>query len=187
MAEIGSGAGNEAVRPLVLVGLPGVGKTRAGRLLARRINWSFADIDHEIERATGRTVATLVAGRGWPYFRDLEQDILASFLGRSRIVIASGGGIVEREANRAAIRRDARAIWLRADPALLLQRLRSAADERPLLAGDAGGRLDELARNREPLYAEVAEARLDIGTLNPEDVAEKLLGVIGLEQTGAIK
>jgi len=187
VAEICSGAVKEAVRPVVLVGLPGVGKTRAGRLLARRINWGFADIDQEVERTSGRPVATLVAERGWPYFRDLEQEMLASFLDCTHIVIASGGGIVEREANRTAIRRYARAVWLQADPELLLQRLRSAVEERPLLAGDAGGRLDQLARNRESLYAEVAEARLDIGTMNPEEVAEKLLGIIGLEQTGAIK
>jgi len=178
---------NEAARPVVLVGLPGVGKTRAGSLLAQRINWTFADIDHEIERVSNRPVASLVAEQGWTYFRDLEQEMLASFLARGRTVIAAGGGAVERTANRTVIMRFGYAIWLRADPQLLLQRLGSAGDERPLLAGDTGQRLEELALVREPLYAEVAAARLDIGLMTPEDVVEKLLGIIGLEQTGVMQ
>ena len=187
MADLRSVATNTAARPVVLVGLPGVGKTRVGRLLAQRINWAFADIDHEIEQASGLPVVKLVAERGWAYFRDLERETLARFLGRSGTVIAAGGGAVELAENRAAIKCRGQAVWLRADQALLLQRLRDAESERPLLAGDAVRRLGELARNREPLYAEVALHRLDIGAMTPDAVAERLTGIIGLEQARAQK
>ena len=187
MADLRSVATDTVARPVVLIGLPGVGKTRVGRLLAQRIDWTFADIDHEIEQASGLSVARLVADRGWAHFRDLERETLARFLVRSGTVIAAGGGVVELAENRAAIRRHGRAVWLRADQALLSQRLRDAESDRPLLAGDAVRRLGELARDREPLYAEVAIHSLDIGAMTPDVVAERLAGIIGLEQTRARK
>lgn len=186
MADPHSVAMNAAGRPVVLVGLPGVGKTRVGRLLAQRINWAFADIDREVEQASGQSVPELVAERGWACFRDLEQETLAQCLGRSNTVIATGGGAVERVGNRNAIMRHGCTVWLQADQALLLQRLRDAEIERPLLAGDAGQRLEELARNREPLYAEVAIHRFDTGAMTPEAIAERLIAIIGLEQTRAL-
>jgi len=164
--------------PIVLIGLPGSGKSRIGRLLAQRIAWAFADIDNEIEVASGCSVAEVVDSRGWAYFRDLEQQMLERLLGRAGIVIATGGGVVERMENREAIMRQRRVVWLQADPALLLQRLQDDETERPLLAGDAKRCLEELARIREPLYAQLSTHRIDTGSVTAEVAAEQLAGIV---------
>jgi shikimate kinase len=173
-----------ADRPIVLIGLPGSGKTRVGRSLARRMGWDFADTDEVIEQNAGHSIEELARTAGWASFRRLEQRALERLLGRERIVIATGGGVVESASNCRAIMLQGRAVWLRAERARLLKRLRDDPVGRPLLAGDAGQRLAELARVRDPLYAQVAAHSIDTETMTPEAVAEQLLAVMGLERTG---
>lgn len=150
------------------------------------MGWGFADTDAVIEQNAGHAIEALVGNAGWAYFRRLEQQALERLLSRERIVIATGGGIVESEGNCRAIMRHGQAVWLRAERARLLQRLRDDPIERPLLAGDAGQRLEELARVRDPLYAQVAVHSIDTGTLTPEAVAERLLELIGMGRTGEL-
>ncbi len=182
VVDPGSVAIDAAGQPVVLIGLPGSGKSRIGRLLAERIGWVFADIDKEIEVASGRSVAELVDVRGWTYFRDLEQQTLERLLEQAGTVIATGGGVVERAENREAIVRNRRVVWLRADQPLLLQRLHDDDTERPLLAGDTKRLLQELARIREPLYAQLSTYSLDTGSMTPEAAAERLAGIVGEER-----
>ena len=183
MTDPASAAMNSTDQPIILIGLPGSGKSRIGRLLARRIDWAFADIDKEIEVVSGRSVAELVDSRGWTHFRDLEQQTFARFLKQPGIVIATGGGVVERMENREAIKRHRRVVWLRTELALLLQRLRNDDTERPLLAGDAKRRLEALARIREPLYAQLSTHSIDTGLVTAEMAAEQLAGIVVEEGT----
>lgn len=141
-------------KPLVLVGLMGVGKSTVGRRLATRLGLPFVDADTEIERAAGMTISEIFDSFGEPYFRDGERRVIARLLDGTTKVIATGGGAFINDETRALILADALAIWLDAPPAILVERVQRR-DTRPLLRNrDPGEVLRELAAIRNPIYAE---------------------------------
>ena len=141
------------VRPIVLVGLMGVGKTSVGRRLANRLHLPFADADHEIEMAAGLTVTEIFERFGEAHFRDGERRVIARLIDGRQKVIATGGGAFMNEATRALILDRATAVWLDADIDTLAARV-ARRDDRPLLRGkDARVVLGELAAVRNPIYA----------------------------------
>ena len=140
-------------RPIVLIGLMGVGKTTVGRRLAARLGLSFADADHEIELAAGLSVSEIFDRYGEAHFRDGERRVIARLIDGTAKVIATGGGAFMNEATRALILDKATAVWLDADIDTLAARV-SRRDDRPLLRGkDARKVLGELAAVRNPIYA----------------------------------
>jgi shikimate kinase len=140
-------------RPIVLIGLMGVGKTTVGRRLAARLGLSFVDADHEIEQAAGLTVAEIFERFGEAHFRDGERRVIARLIDGTPKVIATGGGAFMNEATRALILERTTAVWLDADIETLSARV-SRRDDRPLLRGkDARTTLGELAAVRNPVYA----------------------------------
>ncbi len=141
-------------RPIVLVGLMGVGKSTVGRRLAGRLRLPFVDADHAIEEAAGMTVAEIFAQFGEPYFRDGERRVIARLMDGKPKVIATGGGAFVNEHTRALILDQATAIWLTAHPDVLAERV-GRRDTRPLLRGKNPRQvLADLARVRDPIYAE---------------------------------
>ena len=140
-------------RPIVLVGLMGVGKSTVGRRLAGRLRLPFVDADHEIEAAAGMTVAEIFDRFGEPYFRDGERRVIQRLMDGSPKVIATGGGAFINDETRALILAEATAVWLNAHPDVLADRV-SRRDTRPLLRGKNPREvLVELARVRDPIYA----------------------------------
>ena len=140
-------------RPIVLVGLMGVGKTTVGRRLARLLDRSFVDADDEIERAAGLSIAEIFDRFGEEYFRDGERRVIARLMTGSRGVIATGGGAFMNAETRASILKNALAVWLDADIDTLVERV-MRRDTRPLLRnGDPEEILRDLARTRNPVYA----------------------------------
>jgi shikimate kinase len=140
-------------RPIVLVGLMGVGKSTVGRRLAQRLRLPFVDADHEIEAAAGMTVAEIFDRFGEAYFRDGERRVIARLMDGTPKVIATGGGAFMNEETRALILDSATAVWLDANPAILAERVKRR-DTRPLLRNrDPHAVLSELARVRNPVYA----------------------------------
>jgi shikimate kinase len=138
-------------KSIALVGLPGAGKTRVGRLLAERLGLAFADSDAEVEAATGLGVAEIFEQRGERLFRALERLAIAALVDGPVQVIATGGGAFVDPATRALLLERCTVVWLDGDPALLAAR----AGGRPLLAGgDPEAALARLAATRNPLYAE---------------------------------
>jgi shikimate kinase / 3-dehydroquinate synthase len=144
---------------LVLVGLPGSGKTAVGRRMATRHDARFIDLDSEIERTAGMSISELFEAEGEAGFRARERAAVAE-LGRAdpgpalRRVIATGGGAVVDPANRWALYRDRRVVWLSNPPEVLAQRLRNSPNPRPLLQGrDPVGAMRDLAARRERFYA----------------------------------
>ena len=143
-----------ARRPIVLVGLMGVGKTTIGRRLALRLALPFVDADAEIETASGMTVAEIFARFGEAHFRDGERRVIARLIDGEPKVIATGGGAFIQDDTRAQILARTIAVWLDADIATLVERVRRR-DTRPLLKGrDPGDVLAALAAVRNPIYAQ---------------------------------
>jgi shikimate kinase len=140
-------------RPIVLIGMMGVGKTSIGKRLAARLNCDFADADEEIERAAGMSIAEIFEKFGEPYFRDGERRVIARLIDGSPKVIATGGGAFINEETRALILSRALSIWLDADIKILVDRV-SRRGHRPLLKDrDPVEVLTELGKVRNPLYA----------------------------------
>lgn len=161
-------------RHIVLVGPMGAGKSHLGRLLALRMERPFVDVDAAIEAAAGCTINALFDSEGEAGFRTREARVLGDLLAAAPAVIATGGGAVLAEANRAAMRAAGTVVYLAVQPAVQLARL-SGDDTRPLLRdADPGTRLAALQASREPLYREVADLVFDTSSLSPEAAADAL-------------
>jgi shikimate kinase len=142
-------------RAVVLVGMPGAGKTTMGRRLAKLLDMPFVDADEEISRAAGGlSVSEIFSERGEDEFRRLERLVIARLLkDNPPHVLATGGGAFMNAETRAAMREGAITIWLRADFDLLLSRVKRKRKSRPLLDADPGGGLRRLMAERQPVYA----------------------------------
>lgn len=148
---------------LVLIGLPGCGKSTVGRSLARRLALPFADSDQLIEQRIGCSIREFFEREGEARFRDIEQEVLAGLGDSAPRVLATGGGAVLRPANRESLRAAGKVIYLRATPEDLWRRLRHDT-HRPLLqVSDPQGRLRQLHAERDPLYRETADFIIDTG------------------------
>lgn len=139
-------------RPIVLVGLMGVGKSTIGRRLAARLGIDFVDADQEIEHAASQSVAEIFEKYGEAHFRDGERRVIARLIDGSAKVIATGGGAFMNDATRTLILEKALAVWIDADINILAERV-SRRDTRPLLKGkDPKAVLSALAEVRNPIY-----------------------------------
>ncbi len=161
-------------RNIVLVGPMGSGKSHVGRLLAARLGLAFVDVDAQVEAHAGMPIPAIFAGEGEAGFRERERAALAAVLALAGQVVATGGGAVLADANRAAMRAAGRVVYLHVDPEEQLRRL--AGDTgRPLLAvPDRARRLAQLQAHREPLYREVADLVFETGTHAPAAIADAL-------------
>jgi shikimate kinase len=167
-----------AKRPIVLVGLPGAGKTTVGQRLAKRLRLPFADADAEIETAAGLTVPEIFERFGESHFRDGERRVIARLIDGPPRVIATGGGAFLNDGTRALILARCTAIWLDGDIALLAERA-GRSGRRPLLdRADPIGSLRALAEVRNPVYAE-AHIRVRGDGGRHEDTVEQIVAALG--------
>jgi shikimate kinase len=168
------------VTHIVLVGMMGSGKTTVGRIVAERLGLPFSDSDELVEARTGRTVRQISYDEGVAAYRILETQALLDALATSApSVIAAAGGVVLSPTNRATLRSsDATVVWLQADPVLLVDRVTSAG-HRPLLEDDPAGTLQQMFREREHLYREVADLVVDIDGRDVPDVVDAVLEAVG--------
>ena len=161
-------------RSIVLVGMPGAGKSSVGRRLAKRLALPFLDADEEIVRAAGMSIPEIFQTRGEAEFREGEKRVMARLLQSGPNVVATGGGAFVSEETRAAVSAGGIAVWLRADLNTLLRRVRKRND-RPLLAqGDAGEKLAGLLAAREHIYA-LADVTVDSRDVVHETVVEDVI------------
>lgn len=146
-----------ANKNIYLVGMPGAGKTTVGRQLARRMQRTFIDADHEIEERTGVRIPLIFDIEGEQGFRDRESKVLGDLGGRSNLVVATGGGAVLRQENRVALKQGGIVVYLHAAPRLLFERTRLDPNRPLLQVADPMRKIEELFAERDPLYREVAD------------------------------
>ncbi|MFB4392699.1 MULTISPECIES: shikimate kinase AroK [unclassified Pseudomonas] len=166
------------MRNLILVGPMGAGKSTIGRLLAKELRLPFKDSDKEIELRTGANIPWIFDKEGEPGFRDREQAMIAELSALDGVVLATGGGAVMRDANRAALREGGRVIYLHAS--VEQQVGRTARDRnRPLLrTANPEATLRALLEARDPLYREIADLVVETDERPPRmvvlDILERL-------------
>ncbi|WP_280982560.1 helix-turn-helix transcriptional regulator [Bradyrhizobium sp. ISRA463] len=161
---------------IALIGLRGAGKTTLGRMLAKKIGWSFVELNKEIEAQNGLSVAEIIALYGQEGFRRMEQAALTQLLARKEpMVLATGGGIVSEPLTFDLILSSFYTIWLKAEPEEHMARVRRQGDLRPM-ADDrsAMAELRNILVSREPLYAR-ASAVVDTAGLSVDAAAARLI------------
>lgn len=166
-------------RHLVLLGLPGAGKSTIGPLVARALGREFVDLDTAIEAREGRAIGDIFATSGEAAFRGAERTLTAELLapGRPPLVLAPGGGWIEDPANRARLGEAAAAVYLRVSVPVALARMGASVTSRPLLAGaDPTVKLDELLQRRGPFYLQ-AEYTLSSDSMTPEAAASSIVAL----------
>lgn len=152
-------------RPIVLVGMMGVGKSSLGKRLASLLGFRFVDADDEIEKAAQMTIPEIFATHGEAYFRDGERRVIARLMTErgARMVIATGGGAFCNEETRAQILDKGIAVWLDSDVDTLVERT-ARKNNRPLLQG--GDPREILARLRDERQAHYCQAPVHVHSGN---------------------
>lgn len=163
------------MRNVFLVGPMGAGKSTIGRLLAKELKYPFKDSDREIEARTGADIPWIFDVEGEEGFREREEAMIAELVLEQGIVLATGGGVVMREANRHALAANGLVVYLRTSVDQQLQR--TAKDrQRPLLqTADPEKVLRELMAKRDPLYREIADLIIDTDQRGPKIVVNTIL------------
>lgn len=153
------------MKNIVLIGMPGCGKSTIGNLLARKLGRKFVDADEEIIQLAGKSIPEIFAQDGEDAFRQWESDALAHLGKQSGLVIATGGGCVTRQRNYPALHQNGSIVWLERDLSLL------PTDGRPL---SQSNRLEEMYAVRKPMYEAFADVRV-ANTGSPEDTVTEIL------------
>lgn len=160
---------------LFLIGPMGSGKTTIGRQLAALLHKRFVDADHEIERRTGVSIPTIFDIEGEAGFRNREVAVIDDLSRDHDLVLATGGGAVLREENRAALKSRGTVIYLQADVDTLVERTRRDRTRPLLQTADPRGKIEELLRQREPIYRELADIVVETGQRAPASVARDVI------------
>lgn len=158
---------------IVLIGLMGCGKSTIGRKLQTLLGYPLVDTDQLIEEKAGMAVAEIFARRGEPYFREVESAVLneLSAPGNPRRIIATGGGIIGRKANRKLLSQLGYVVWLQAPVDVILQRTGRNRDRPLLQTENPREKIERLLAERSPLYHEIADLELETAGLETEEIA----------------
>jgi len=163
---------------IVLVGFMGTGKSTVGRLLAERLGWNFLDSDAAIEHMEQTSISEIFRLHGEAHFRQLESQALANILAESGQVLATGGGAVLAEINRACMLQNGCVVALQAEPEIIIARV-SCDQNRPLLQGNLEERVNSLMETRKHAY-DFATIAIDTTELTVEQIVEEIMAKTGL-------
>ena len=155
---------------LVLIGMPGSGKSAVGRLLAEKTGLPFCDTDQLIVEKAGKPITEIFRDSGEQAFRDLESEVIRDLSLRGGIIVSTGGGAVLRPENVTALKQNGRLFWLDRNPDALIP-----TDDRPL--ADTADKMKRLYAERLPVYKSAADEIIPVHDI-PEKVAEIILSTI---------
>ena len=165
---------------LILVGLPGAGKTTVGAALAVRLGWPFLDLDERIEAQTGMRIPEIFAKQGEGAFRELERAATMELAeSPTQSVVAPGGGWIAVPGLVELVRPPSKLIFLQVAPTTAFRRLAASVADRPLLAGaDPLAALNGLLAERQAFYLQ-ADHTLSVDSMTPDEVASAILTLAG--------
>lgn len=167
---------------IFLIGMMGAGKTTVGKLLAQQLGKVFVDSDEEIQHRTGVTITHIFDIEGEDGFRQREAAAIEDLVKRDNIVLATGGGAVLREQNRAALRANGIVVYLKSTPADLWQRTRHDRNRPLLQTADPRAKLKELYAERDSLYAQTADLVMLTGKQSVHNLIHQLQGELALRK-----
>ena len=162
---------------VVLIGMPGAGKSTLGVLLAKAIGHDFIDTDLVIQRQAGMTLGSYLASRGYEALRQLEAEVICA-LDHAGTVIATGGSAVYSQAAMQHLRANGRVVYLKCALDVLDQRIASM-DERGI-AAPSGQTLADVQAERIPIYEQFAEITVGVGSENMDSTLGKIIRHLNL-------
>lgn len=163
--------------PIVLVGVPGAGKSTVGHLLAEKLNLNFVDTDLVIEQQAGKSISDIFVQDGESVFRELEKQVVADAISNDDCVVSVGGGALMDAGTRELVKKQ-ECVWLQAGLSQAVDRV-GMNKNRPLLLGNVRGQLADLMAAREPLYIECAKHVVDTNNMTPDQVVEQIIETVG--------
>jgi shikimate kinase len=173
-------AGGESGGPshLILIGLPGAGKTTHGRRVAKDLARPFIDLDRRVAHLAGKTVTRIFREDGEEAFRELERKATAALAIEPPSVVSPGGGWMLDASNVELVKPASLIVWLQVTPPVAVERMGARIRLRPLLAtGDPVAKLTELLGRRSPRYAK-ADAVIDTEALDWQGVADAIAALV---------
>ncbi|MEO8564154.1 MAG: shikimate kinase [bacterium] len=171
-------AADPSVPHLILVGLPGAGKSTVGAALARELARTFLDLDAEIVRRNGMTISEIFAQGGEPHFRELEHALTEELSELDGMVLSPGGGWVARPDTVALLRPPAQMIYLRVRPRTAINRMGRSVATRPLLGRpNPAGELERLLEERKAAY-ESSDVVVDVERVAIPEVVRRIVSAL---------
>jgi len=163
---------------IVLIGYRGTGKSLVGAVLARRLGMRYIGMDAAIVERAGMPIPEIVEKRGWPGFRDLESAQARELSGLDNLIIDTGGGIIERPENIEALQKNALVFWLKANVDTIVSRIHGDTQRPSLTAGKTfTEEVAEVLERRIPKYKSAAHHEIETDELNPEQIADRIIGI----------
>lgn len=167
---------------VVLIGYRGTGKSTIARIIAERAGLSLKNLDSMIVERAGISIPQIVEKFGWDHFRDLESQVLEAAAARDNQVLDCGGGIILREENRQRLKKAGPVIWLTASVPAIVARIQGDT-QRPSLTGKSfTEEVEEVMREREPLYRACAHHVINTEALAPDEAAAEIMRLAGLDK-----
>ncbi len=161
-----------------LVGPMGTGKSTTGRNLSKKLDYDFYDTDKLIEKAEGRKIKDIFEQDGEDYFRKKESEALSETKTLRNVVIATGGGIVEKKENRLFLEKEDKVIFLDSSPERQYERTKGS-EKRPLLNhGDNLEILKKLYEKRFNFYEAVSKIKISMDNLDKEEILKKIINFL---------
>ncbi|MDP3988252.1 MAG: shikimate kinase [Candidatus Levybacteria bacterium] len=161
---------------IVLIGMRGSGKTTIAKLLSKKLNKEFLELDDILVKKEGSSIRELVSKKGWDYFRDKESEIVKEVLSLNNKIISTGGGVVVRNQNIETLRKNGVLIYLKASLNTLLKRIGEDKNRPPLTdKKNTREEIEEVLRGREELYKNSADEIIVTDDLNEEQTAVQII------------
>jgi len=167
---------------IFLVGPMGAGKSTVGRILSERLQYEFVDSDHVIEERTGASIPMIFDIEGEAGFRDREETVIDDLTQSPQIVLATGGGVVEREENRKHLRSRGFVVYLKSPVESLIQRTKHDRNRPLLQQANPAKVLRELMVKREPWYIEMADLIVETQQVPVHRVVKQIIDQLHEEQ-----
>ena len=161
---------------IVLIGYRGTGKSVVGAEIAGRLDMDCVSMDARIVEKAGTSIPQIVERDGWSKFRDMETDVARELSEQDHLVIDTGGGVIERPENMAALKTNACVVWLKASVDVIVSRI-ADGNERPALTSGKGftEEVAEVLERRLPKYKAAAQYEIDTDDLSIAQIAEKVM------------
>ena len=158
---------------IVLIGYRGTGKSAVAGLVAEKQGMTCVNMDAEIVNSAGRSIPEIVEKYGWEKFRDMESAVALSLGGRDGLVIDTGGGVIERPENIAALKTNAKIFWLKASVDVIVARIEKDTQRPALIQGKTfTEEVAEVLGRRIPKYRGAADVEIDTDNLTPAQIAD---------------
>lgn len=163
---------------IVLIGYRGSGKSTVAQILALKTGMKKISTDAVIEERAGMTINEFVKKNGWSAFRNLEEMVIKEISDMDGIIIDTGGGVILRQSNLDALKKNGTIFFLNAEAKILAERIKSENTRPSLTHGkEPWEEVEDVLKERLPLYKKAADHIIDTGKLPPEKVAEIILEI----------